>query len=207
MTSKKYFNQTASQWDKMQKSFFSEKVREKAFSVAQIKKGKTACDVGAGTGFITEGLLQKGLKVIAVDQSEAMLNEMRKKFKDYSGVEFILSEAENIPLPDGKVDYVFANMCLHHIERPLNAIKEMMRILKFGGKLIITDLDEHKFSFLKTEQKDRWMGFKREDVKNWFVEAGLKEIKIDCVGENCCSSSQSGEQFAKISIFVASGKK
>jgi len=42
------------------------------------ERGKTAADIGAGTGFITEGLIHNGLKVIAVDHSEAMLEEMRK---------------------------------------------------------------------------------------------------------------------------------
>ena len=44
------------------------------------QKGKIAADIGAGTGFITEGLIRKGLKVIAVDQSEMILAEMKKKF-------------------------------------------------------------------------------------------------------------------------------
>ena len=81
MNSRKYFDEVAHQWDNMQQSFFSEDVREKAFSVAGVKKGKIAADIGAGSGFITEGLIGKGLKVIAVDQSEAMLAEMRNKLK------------------------------------------------------------------------------------------------------------------------------
>jgi ubiquinone/menaquinone biosynthesis C-methylase UbiE len=207
MTSKKYFNKTASRWDKMREGFFSEKVREKAFEVAKVQKGKVACDVGAGTGFISEGLLHLGLKVIAVDQSEQMLLEMKKKFSKFKGIKYILGEAENLPLPDENVDYVFANMCLHHIESPEKGIKEMTRILKVGGKLVITDADKHNFEFLRKEQNDRWMGFKREDVKNWFEKAGLKEVKIDCVGENCCPKSNSGAESASISIFVAIGTK
>jgi len=102
---------------------------------------------------------------------------------------------------------VFANMYLHHVENPPVAIKEMARILKLGGMLVVTDLDEHNFEFLKTEQHDRWMGFKREDVNCWFVEAGLKEAMVDCVGENCCAQSSCGGDYASVSIFVASGKK
>ncbi len=79
MNSKKYFDEVAHQWDNMQQSFFSADVRDKAFSVARVKKGKIAADLGAGSGFISEGLIHKGLKVIAIDQSEAMLAEMRKE--------------------------------------------------------------------------------------------------------------------------------
>jgi ubiquinone/menaquinone biosynthesis C-methylase UbiE len=80
MSSKEYFDRVAQQWDRMWESLFLETVRDKTFSTADMQKGKIAADIGAGTGFITEGLIRKGLKVIAVDQSEMMLAEMKKKF-------------------------------------------------------------------------------------------------------------------------------
>ncbi len=207
MNSKKYFDEVAHQWDNMQQSFFSEDVRDKAFSVARVKKGKIAADIGAGSGFITEGLIGKGLKVIAVDQSEAMLEEMRKKFSSAEGIEYCLGAAEKLPIPDEAVDYAFANMYIHHVESPQKAIKEMVRILKPGGELVITDMDEHEFKFLKEEHHDRWMGFKREDVRRWFEEARLKNVIVDCVGESCCAQSSCGDESASISMFVASGEK
>ena len=207
MNSKKYFDKVATQWDNMQQSFFSEDVRDKAFSVARVQKGKIAADIGAGSGFISEGLIHKGLKVIAVDQSEAMLVEMRKKFSGAEGIEYRLGETEKLPIPDEAVEYAFANMYVHHVESPQEAIKEMARILKLGGELVITDMDEHEFRFLKEEHHDRWMGFKREDVRRWFEEAGLKNVIVDCVGESCCAQSSCGDESASISIFVASGEK
>lgn len=207
MNSKKYFDEVAHQWDNMQQSFFSETVKDKAFSVAGVKKGKIAADIGAGSGFITGGLIGKGLKVIAVDQSEEMLVEMRKKFSGAEGIEYCLGEAEKLPIPDEAVDYAFANMYIHHVESPQKAIKEMVRILKPGGKLVITDMDEHEFKFLKEEHHDRWMGFKREDVRRWFEEAGLNNVIVDCVGESCCAQSSCGDEQASISMFVASGEK
>ena len=205
MDNRDYFDQVARQWDEMRKSFFSEVVREKALSVAGVEKGRIAADIGAGTGFITEGLLRKGLQVIAVDRSEAMLAEMKKKFES-SGIDYRVGDAEKLPIPDGAVDYVFANMCLHHVESPIKAIKEMVRVLKPGGKLVVTDLDEHAFEFLREEHHDRWMGFRREDIERWFKEAGLRNVSVECAGEDCCTQSSCGED-ARISIFVASGEK
>ena len=69
-----YFNEIAADWDQVRTTFFSEKVRQVAYAQADIQKRKTAADIG--TGFITEGLLQEGLNVIAVDQSENMLQHM-----------------------------------------------------------------------------------------------------------------------------------
>jgi ubiquinone/menaquinone biosynthesis C-methylase UbiE len=195
----------APQWDNLRKGFFSEAVREKAFAVAGVEPGRLAADIGAGAGFVTEGLLKRGLRIIAVDRSEAMLAEMKNRFGEGGAVEYRIGEADSLPMEGSSVDYVFANMYLHHVESPPAAIREMARILKPGGRLVITDLDRHDFDFLRTEHCDRWMGFDRPDVGRWFTETGLVDVKIDCVGENCCAASQSGCGEAAVSIFVASG--
>ena len=207
MTSKQYFDRVAHRWDEMRAEFFSEEVRAKALAIAQVQAGQVAADLGAGTGFITEGLVREGLRVIAVDQSEAMLAEMKKKFAGIEGIDYHLGEAESLPIPDESVDYVFANMYVHHIDDPPTAIREMVRILRPGGKLVITDLDEHNFEFLRTEQHDRWLGFKRGEVRRWLEEAGLKNVLVDSVGEECCAQSGCGCESAGVSIFVATGVK
>ncbi|GAK61246.1 methyltransferase type 11 [Candidatus Vecturithrix granuli] len=207
MNSQQYFDEVANQWDTMRQGFFPEHVREKALAVAEVQAGRQAADIGAGSGFMTEGLIQQGLHVTAIDQSEAMLTIMQQKFQHTQHVEYRQGTAERLPLEDQSMDYVFANMYLHHVESPAEAIAEMTRILKPGGKLVITDLDEHHFEFLRTEQYDRWLGFKREDISRWFEAAGLKHVSVDCVGDNCCAQSNCGCEAAAVSIFVASGER
>ncbi|MEE9198450.1 MAG: class I SAM-dependent methyltransferase, partial [Dehalococcoidia bacterium] len=124
MASKDYFDRVANQWDAMREGFFSEAVREKALSMAGVKRGELAVDIGAGTGFITEGLIAKGARVIVVDQSQAMLVEIEKKFAANDGLDCRLGEAERLPIPDEAVDYAFSNMYLHHVEEPPKAIEE-----------------------------------------------------------------------------------
>ena len=136
-----------------------------------------------------------------------MLNQMKNKFGTGSRIEYRQGEAECLPIDSNYVDYVMANMYLHHVEEPVSAIKEMVRVLKPGGKLVITDLDEHNFEFLIKEHHDRWMGFKREDVKNWFTSVGLVNVIINCVGDNCCATSSCGCDNVNISIFAAYGDK
>lgn len=207
MNSKNYFEKVARQWDQMRTSFFSDNVREKALVAADIQSGQLAADIGAGTGFITEGLVQKGLNVIAVDQSQAMLEEMKRKFHRFDTIDYRIGESDHLPIQDGTVDAIFSNMYLHHVESPQVAIKEMVRVLKTGGHIVITDMDEHGYEFLKDEHNDRWFGFKREDIVRWFAEAGLQNVQIDCVGEDCCAKSDCGDKKATVSIFIASGTK
>lgn len=202
-----YFNEVADRWSDVRLTLFSDGVRDAALNVADVQPGLLAADIGAGTGFITEGLVKQGLRVIAVDQSRAMIEEMKKKFDQDTNVELRIGESANLPVDSGTVDYVFANMYLHHVETPPDAIKEMVRILKPGGKLVITDADEHTYEFLRTEQHDRWLGFKRSDIQSWFKNAGLSDVKVDCTNENCCPASEDSGEKVEISIFVAIGTK
>lgn len=205
--SKEYFDAVAGEWDTMRKGFFPDSVREQAIRAANLAPGMTVADIGAGSGFLTEALLKKGVSVVAVDQSAQMLEIMKTKFGSFTNVQYRVGAAEHLPIDSAALDHAFANMYLHHVEQPPAAIKEMVRTLKPGGRLILTDLDEHKFEFLRTEQHDRWMGFQRDDIKKWFEDAGLKNVAIDCVGDNCCATSHCGCDEASVSIFIAVGTK
>lgn len=210
MSSEEYFAQVAGQWDKLRAGFFSEAVRDKALALAGApfaRSGLTAADLGAGTGFVTEALLAAGLKVFAVDQSPAMLAELSTKLGGNGRLTVLPGTAEALPLPDASVDFVFANMFLHHVDDPLAAIAEMARILRPGGRLVITDLDSHKHQFLLTEHHDRWPGFARSDVAQWLAAAGLARATVDCAGERCCAEACDGSDAASISIFAASAEK
>lgn len=207
MSSKQYFEEVATQWDRLRSSFFPESIREKAITAAGVTAGTVAADIGAGTGFITEELLKRGVRVVAVDQAENMLQQMRAKFGPEASVECRQGDAERLPIETASLDYAFANMYLHHVENPARAVREIARTLKPGGRLVITDLDEHSFEFLVSEQHDRWMGFKREDVQRWFQDAGLKEVRVESAHASCCADSECKTERAEVSIFLAIGTK
>jgi ubiquinone/menaquinone biosynthesis C-methylase UbiE len=77
-TEANYFESVAKRWNEMRSGFFSDTVCDKALDEAGVRSGQRAVDVGAGTGFVTKGLIDRGLRVIAVDPSPAMLSEMEK---------------------------------------------------------------------------------------------------------------------------------
>lgn len=205
--SKEYFDTIADKWDTMQQSFFSTKVRDVAYDLAQLQEGKVAADIGAGTGFITEGLLKRKINVFAIDQSQQMLERLNEKYSGQGQFTCLKGDSNSLPLANESVDYVFANMFLHHVDSPIIAIKEMFRILKRNGKMVITDLDLHEHEFLRTEQHDKWLGFDRQDIKKWFEVAGFSEVTIDYVRAKCSSNSQCCCDSANISIFAALGVK
>ncbi|MFQ6058858.1 MAG: class I SAM-dependent methyltransferase [Anaerolineae bacterium] len=78
--------------------------------------------------------------------------------------------------------------------------------LKPGGRLVLTDADEHHHEWMREEMADVWLGFDRGQIQRWFEEAGLLDVQVDCTGSDCCAESAEGEE-AAVSIFVATGVK
>jgi len=206
MSSINYFKEVSSDWDTMSNNFFGDAPRNSIYAQVEWHEVANVADIGCGAGYLTEGLIDRDLHITAIDQSPEMLEVMKSKIGEKK-ITYKVGDAETLPVPNDKMNLVMANMYLHHVENPLEAIREMYRILKPGGQLIFTDLDKHDNHFLVTEQHDKWMGFERGDVKDWMSEVGFKEVITDCVGSECCASSCNEDAQAKISIFITKGVK
>jgi ubiquinone/menaquinone biosynthesis C-methylase UbiE len=202
---REYFDRVADKWDDMRRTFFGEGVRKAAVQAAGIGPGSTVADVGTGTGFLAEEALDAGARVIGVDMSEGMLAQVRSRFAGRP-FEARAGDVDALPLSDGETDAVLANMVLHHAPDPPRAIREMTRALKPGGTLVITDADSHTHEWLRTEQHDRWLGFDRADIVQWFLAAGLEDVSVGDTKELCCPTSTCGTK-AAITVFVARGRK
>lgn len=206
INSKGYFAEVAGEWDEIRSGFFSAAMRDAAIRKTDLAAGAVVADVGTGTGFVLRGLLEQAEALVGFDESEEMLAVARSNFANYPHVQFRLAEGRQLPAENDSFDAVFANMYLHHAPDPARAIAEMARILKPGGKLVITDLDTHKETWMRGAMSDRWLGFDRKDVRRWYAAAGLSQIDIDCA-EGTCDCSGPEEKDISLSIFVAIGEK
>ena len=202
---REYFESVADKWDEMRQTFFGPGVRDAAIAAAEITPSSVVVDVGVGTGFLASGALAAGARVIGIDSSPRMLEEAKKHF-GAQRFEARLGDVESLPVDTGEVDGVMANMVLHHAADPPGAIREMTRILKPGGRIVITDADTHQHEWLRTEQHDRWLGFARSDIARWFSDAGLVNVTVADTCETCCPISECGTK-AEITIFLARGVK
>ena len=200
----KYFEVVSGRWDILRKTFYGDEVRDAVLSAARVLPEDTVLDVGAGTGFLTEGAAKIARRVIALDFSQAMTDESRAKF-GAGNVEFKIGNAEQIPLPDSSVNAVIGNMILHHCLDPDVAIGEMARVLAPGGRLALSDLQRHSYEFLRKEHADAWLGFDIPRVRSMLEEVGLDAVKVEAL-ESCCSSTVEHGQ-VKIPMFLASGQR
>jgi ubiquinone/menaquinone biosynthesis C-methylase UbiE len=204
--SRDYFAQVAGEWDQLRSGYFTKAMRDAAIQKANLPQDAAVADVGTGTGFVLQGLVGKAGSLVGFDESPEMLEIARQRFVDRPEARFEQTDGQTLPAEDGTFDAVFANMYLHHAPDPGEAIKEMVRVLKPGGSLIVTDLDNHDQDWMSEAMADRWLGFERDDVRAWYESAGLKQIDIDCAEGTCDCSSPDGDAIA-LSIFVAAGQK
>jgi len=204
--SQEYFARVAGQWDTLRSGYFTEAMRDAAIDRVQLSPQSVVADVGTGTGFVIQGLAPRVARVYGFDQSVEVLAVAENNLAAFNNVELRQSQGETLPLPDNCLDAIFGNMYLHHAEDPARAICEMVRVLRPGGKLLLTDVDSHDQEWMRIEMADRWLGFERQDILNWYQAAGLVDIEIGDAFGTCNATKPEGD-LMKLNIFFALGTK
>jgi arsenite methyltransferase len=113
---------------------------------ADLKEGETVLDLGSGAGidaFLSANKVSRSGKVIGIDMTDEMLEKARINARNgnYSNVEFRKGDIEkNIPVNDDTIDAVISNCVINLTSDKTSAFKEVYRILRKGGRMVISDL-------------------------------------------------------------------
>lgn len=133
----------------------------------------TALEVGPGDGSFLPELASRFRHVVALDNSAAMLELARARCEQagLNNVELKLADALHDECPPAEC--VVLNMVLHHLAAPGEALKQLARLVKAGGSLLITELCSHNQSWAREACGDLWLGFEQDDLARWADAAGL----------------------------------
>ena len=100
--------------------------------------GGTVLEVATGTGLVALKIASAADQVHAIDISPQMIGEARKKAEEVGidNVTFSVEDAYALPFGNGIFDMVVCNNALHNMKHPGNALSEIRRVLRPGGRFI-----------------------------------------------------------------------
>lgn len=140
-------------------------------------------DLGAGEGTFAQLLARRAKHVIAVDNSEKMVqfgSDLAQKH-GLNNLEYRLGDMEAAPISDDEVDLAFFSQSLHHALHPERAIREAFRILKPGGRIAILDLQRHQFEEARELYADVWLGFTELELRRYLEGSGFRAPALSIV--------------------------
>lgn len=180
--SREFFSSTAGQWDKLRRELFGVH-SEVAALLGLLDSDWVVGDLGCGTGRLVEALAPFVGRVVAVDASAQMLEAARERLNGLDSglagqVELRQGELEALPLATAELDAAVLLLVLHHVVDPGEALAEVARALKPGGRLLIVDMAPHEREEYRHEMGHLWLGLPAERLSAWLRGADFEAIRI-----------------------------
>ena len=115
---------------------------ESIIAMSEVSKEHTVLDVACGSGIVSVAFALKAKSVVGLDITQAMLDEAQKKKEqqNLTNIAFEIGSVDSLPYEDESFDIVFTRYSFHHFLNPKEALEEMIRVCKKGGKIIIVDV-------------------------------------------------------------------
>lgn len=175
-----WFDSIGPEWDALRRVFDDDAQRARAIAKL-VPRDLTVVDIGTGTGVLAQDLARCGVRVIAIDHSRRMLQAATAKLRStgLSEIEFRLGEATSLPVSDDEADAALAHMVLHYVASPAEALREMARVVRPGGRVVVVDFVENDREWMKDELGVLWQGFPLDALRGWLRAAGLGSIDIE----------------------------
>lgn len=132
-------------------------------------KGKTFLDVGCGLGQFSQWAHKRGAKVTATDLGENLLTLTRQRVP----VKTVIGDLKKLPFKDNTFDYVLCTEVVEHTENPTRAVKEILRVAKPKGRVLITTPNRvWFFAFWLLN----FLGLRKyKGVENWIYPRDLRD--------------------------------
>lgn len=160
-------------YDDINPLFWNEEMRSQALELFSVSESDTILDVGCGTGFATEVLVKKAGEVHGLDITE---NQILKAIEKDIDAKFLLGDAENLPYKDRVFDAVWSSGAIEYFPDPVKALREIRRVTKNGGQVLIVGPKNPKNKLLKTIANSIMLFYDEKEAEKMLRDAGWSEI-------------------------------
>lgn len=173
------FHDKAADWDtRPVPAQISEGVFAALKASVSLDPGLTVMDFGAGTGLVATRLAPHVKKILAVDISPAMLEQLATKPELAGKSEIICQDILDAPL-DRTVDLVVSAMAMHHVKDTGHLLRTLFAHLAPGGRVAIADLDAEDGTFHPPDTEGVFhQGFERAPLERRLAEAGFVGVRF-----------------------------
>jgi ArsR family transcriptional regulator len=135
-------------------------------------------DLGCGTGPVTSALAPYVARVVAIDNSPAMLAAARRRMHGAGNVEFRRGDLEALPVSDGELSAATLTLVLPYLPAPARVFPEVARVLARGGRVLVTDLVAHSREAYRQQLGHQWLGFSEPQIVEWLESAGFGRVRV-----------------------------
>ena len=166
-------------------SFYVEATTRETLARIDMQPADRVLDVGCGTGELLSRLAAKypEARLAGLDPVPEMLEMARRKLSDR--VDLRVGWANELPWPDGTFDLVVSCNMFHYITHPVDAVREMERVLRPGGRIVITDWCDDYFAcrlcnlYLRMMSKAHYKTYRESECASLLEQAGHAHPQIE----------------------------
>lgn len=175
--SREFFSAAGARWDRLRDEIFGQRFYLLAL-LGLLERELTVADLGCGTGRVSEALAPAVRRIVAVDESAAMLDAARERLARFDNVELRQAQLEALPIDDRSMQVATLILVLHHLPDPARVLAEVARILEPGGRLLVVDALPHERLELHQELGHVWMGFDEARLSRLLAAARLRPTRF-----------------------------
>ena len=164
-------------YDAINPFIWNEEMRDEALGWLDLEAGDRVLDVGCGTGFATEGLLQHTDDVWGLDQSAHQLEKAYGKFGKRGSVKFHRGDAERLPFDDDSFDAYWSSGSIEYWPNPVDALAEARRVTKPGGTVLVVGPDYPNLTLFQKLADAIMLFYDEAEADRMFAAAGFEEFE------------------------------
>ncbi len=138
-------------------------------------------DIASGDGVLAELLAPHAKSYVCVDASERVVAAARERLKPHRNVRVLIGDMHKLDLPAASFDLALMMQALTYAEHPAAAVAEAARLLRRGGRLLITSLARHEHRNAVAPYGHSNLGFSTRELEKMAEKAGLKVLECNAV--------------------------